>query len=96
MLSQGSEQIPGGLWRARALNLCATRSQVAGEPSVTCWGERTPLREFLYDDDLGEACVYALESWQPADGELQYLNVGKVLDLSIKQLAEAVAGATGL
>ena len=70
-------------------------AQVAGEPSVTCWGTGTPLREFLHVDDLGEACVFALERWQPAAGELQHLNVGTGLDLSIKQLAESVAEATG-
>ena len=31
--------------------------------SVTCWGTGTPLREFLHADDLGEACVFALEHW---------------------------------
>ena len=44
-------------------------------PSVTCWGTGSPLREFLHVDDLGEACVFALEHWTPAPGELPYLNV---------------------
>jgi GDP-L-fucose synthase len=67
----------------------------AQAPSVTCWGSGTPLREFLHVDDLGEACVFALERWQPAPEELQFLNVGTGLDLSIRELAEAVAAATG-
>jgi antitoxin (DNA-binding transcriptional repressor) of toxin-antitoxin stability system len=62
---------------------------------VTCWGTGKPLREFLHVDDLGEACVFALERWQPAPEELQFLNVGTGLDLSIRELAEAVAAATG-
>ena len=70
-------------------------AQLAGEPSVTCWGTGTPLREFLHVDDLGEACVFALEQWQPAADDLQHLNVGTGIDLTIKALAEAVAGATG-
>ena len=37
----------------------------ANAPSVSCWGTGTPLREFLHVDDLGEACVFALERWQP-------------------------------
>jgi GDP-L-fucose synthase len=45
--------------------------------------------------DLGEACVFALEHWSPAPGELTYLNVGTGVDLSIRELAEAVATATG-
>jgi GDP-L-fucose synthase len=67
----------------------------AGAPSVTCWGSGTPLREFLHVDDLGEACVFALEHWQPGSGEVQHLNVGTGVDLTIRELAEAVAAATG-
>jgi GDP-L-fucose synthase len=67
----------------------------AGAPTVTCWGSGTPLREFLHVDDLGEACVFALEHWQPGPEEQQYLNVGTGLDLTIRELAEAVAAATG-
>jgi len=67
----------------------------ANAPSVTCWGTGTPLREFLHVDDLGEACVFALEHWQPGSDELQFLNVGTGVDLTIRELAEAVAAATG-
>jgi GDP-L-fucose synthase len=72
--------------------------------SVTCWGTGAPYREFLHVDDLGEACVFALEHWDPAaadapcdaDGQpLPFLNVGTGVDLTIRELAEAVAGATG-
>ena len=63
--------------------------------SVTCWGTGTPLREFLHVDDLGEACVFALERWQPAAENPSFLNVGTGLDVTIRTLAEAVAEATG-
>jgi len=75
-----------------------------GDVSVTCWGTGSPLREFLHVDDLGEACVFALEHWDPAHpgaprdlaGQpLTFLNVGTGRDLTIRQLAEAVAEATG-
>jgi len=75
-----------------------------GAPSVTCWGTGSPLREFLHVDDLGEACVFALERWDPAAADapcddagipLSFLNVGTGVDLSIRELAEAVARATG-
>ena len=66
-----------------------------GDATVTCWGTGSPLREFLHVDDLGEACVFALEQWQPSLDELQFLNVGTGVDLSIRELAEAVAAATG-
>ncbi|MGC6482610.1 MAG: GDP-L-fucose synthase family protein [Synechococcus sp.] len=67
----------------------------ANAESVTCWGTGTPLREFLHVDDLGEACVFALEHWQPQADEPTFLNVGTGVDLSIRELAEAVAQATG-
>ena len=75
-----------------------------GDTSVTCWGSGSPLREFLHVDDLSEACVFALEHWDPAApqapkdeaGEpLPFLNVGTGIDLTIRDLAEAVAKATG-
>ena len=65
-----------------------------GDASVTCWGSGTPLREFLHVDDLGEACVFALEHWQPGPDKQQFLNVGTGVDLTIRELAEAVAEAT--
>ena len=67
----------------------------SGAESVTCWGTGSPMREFLHVDDLGEACVFALENWQPKPEELKFLNVGTGVDLSIRELAEAVAHATG-
>ena len=66
-----------------------------GDASVTCWGSGSPYREFLHADDLGEACVFALESWRPQPDDIQHLNVGTGIDLTIKQLAVAVAEATG-
>jgi GDP-L-fucose synthase len=72
--------------------------------SVTCWGTGTPRREFLHVDDLGEACVFALQHWNPdahdaprdASGQsLSFLNVGSGMEFTIKELAELVAGAVG-
>ena len=75
-----------------------------GAPTVTCWGSGRPLREFLHADDLGEACVFALEHWSalpqdaPCDDQgepLAFLNVGTGIDLSIRELAEQVAATVG-
>ena len=66
-----------------------------GDSSVTCWGTGTPMREFLHVDDLGEACVFSLECWQPAIEEPNFLNVGTGADITINALAKAVASATG-
>jgi GDP-L-fucose synthase len=46
-------------------------------------------------DDLGEACVFALESWQPGSDDPPHFNVGTGVDLTIRELAEQVAKATG-
>ena len=62
---------------------------------VSCWGTGKPLREFLHVDDLGEACLFALEHWSPGPEAIPYLNVGTGLDLSIGELAKAVAETTG-
>ena len=61
---------------------------------MTCWGTGTPLREFLHVDDLAEACIYVLKYWQPAPEDPSFLNVGTGLELTIGELAEAVAEAT--
>ena len=66
-----------------------------GLKSVVCWGTGSPMREFLHVDDLGEACVFALQRWQPQPDDSSFLNVGTGIDLSIRELAEAVAEATG-
>lgn len=72
--------------------------------NVTCWGTGTPLREFLYVDDLGEACVFALQRWSasaagaPCDASgqpLPFLNVGTGIDHSILQIAKQIAQVVG-
>ncbi|MFM8524537.1 MAG: GDP-L-fucose synthase family protein [Cyanobacteriota bacterium] len=70
-------------------------AKAVGAPQVVCWGSGSPKREFLHVDDLGSACVFALEHWQPSVDALQHLNVGTGVDLTIRELAEAVAEATG-
>jgi len=61
------------------------------KPSVVIWGSGTPRREFLYADDLAEACVYLMNTYN--DREL--VNIGTGEDLSIKQLAELIAEVIG-
>jgi GDP-L-fucose synthase len=58
---------------------------------VTLWGSGTPLREFLFVDDMAEAVVFALENKLP-----DYLyNIGTGIDLTIKELAETIQKITG-
>ena len=62
-------------------------AKVAGEATVTCWGDGTPMREFLFAEDLGEACVRSL--WNNYS-DYGHVNVGTGEDITIKQLAESV------
>ncbi len=57
-----------------------------GSESVTLWGTGSPMREFLYADDLAEACVYLMENYS----EPEFINVGTGKDVTIKELAETV------
>ncbi len=60
-------------------------------PTVELWGSGTPLREFLYVDDMADACVFLLENY---DGE-QHVNIGTGVEVTIKELAETVQKAVG-
>ena len=59
--------------------------------SVTCWGDGTPTREFMYVDDLADACLFAIENYSNAE----LINVGSGQDISIFHLAHKVAALTG-
>lgn len=59
--------------------------------SVTCWGDGTPLREFLYVDDLAELCVFLMNNYSGNET----VNAGTGKELSIKQLTELVAKVVG-
>ena len=61
-------------------------AKVNGEESVELWGTGTPLREFLYVDDMADACVFLLENYS---GE-QHVNIGTGKEVTIRQLAETV------
>ena len=58
---------------------------------VTLWGTGSPLREFLYVDDLADACLFLMLNYN----ETQFLNVGTGKDITIKDLAELVRDLTG-
>ena len=59
----------------------------AGAPSVTCWGDGSPLREFLYVDDLANLCVYLMNHYS---GD-ETVNAGSGKEISIRELAKLVA-----
>ncbi len=63
----------------------------SGASQVVCWGSGKPMREFLYVDDLADACLFLMERYS---GD-ETVNVGSGKELSIRELAEMVAGVVG-
>ena len=66
-------------------------AKVAGLHEVTCWGDGSPLREFLYVDDLADLCVFLMNHYSGNET----VNAGTGKELSIKQLTELVAKVVG-
>lgn len=66
-------------------------AKVDNAPVVELWGTGTPLREFLYVDDMADACVFLLEHY---DGE-QHVNIGTGKEVTIKELAKIVKRTVG-
>lgn len=60
-------------------------------PAVELWGTGTPLREFLYVDDMADACVFLMENYS---GE-QHVNIGTGREVTIRRLAEIVKETVG-
>ena len=81
---QGSHVLPALIRRFETARL-------EGEAKVTNWGTGSPMREFLYVDDLAEASLFLMENY---DGD-QQVNVGVGEDLTIKELAVLVASEVG-
>lgn len=63
----------------------------AGRTEVVAWGSGSPKREFLYVDDLADACAFLLKMTNPPD----LINVGTGTDVTIRELTELVAVTTG-
>lgn len=66
-------------------------AKASGAESVTIWGSGTPLREFLFADDLADACLHLLSLDDPPS----LVNVGAGSDVTIRELAELVARTVG-
>ena len=63
----------------------------AQQASVTCWGDGTPMREFLYVDDLANLCVFLMNNYSGNET----VNAGTGKEISIKALTELVAKVVG-
>lgn len=80
-------------------------AKLVNAPSVTVWGSGTPKREFMYSEDMADACVYLMslpdEKFVPLlgqdrnDGLPPLMNIGVGNDITIRELAETVRDAVG-
>jgi GDP-L-fucose synthase len=66
-------------------------AKVASSASVEIWGTGTPRREFIFADDLADACLFVMQEYDGAEP----INLGGGTDLSIAELAELVKEAVG-
>jgi GDP-L-fucose synthase len=65
--------------------------KIAAHPSVAVWGTGTARREFLYVDDLADACIHLLKCYS----DDQHINIGTGVDISIAEFARAIADTVG-
>jgi GDP-L-fucose synthase len=76
-------------------------AKLRGDAAVEIWGSGTPRREFLYSDDLADACIHLLvmppEDWAKvvSDDEPPLVNIGYGADLTIRELALLIAETVG-
>ena len=81
---QGSHVIPAMI---RKFHM----AKMEGADSVTLWGTGSPKREFLYVDDLADACVFLMDHYD----EEEHINIGSGEEVSMKELAEEIASVVG-
>lgn len=81
---QNSHVIPGMLRRFH-------EAKVNKSPSVILWGTGAPMREFLYSDDMADACVHLMETFH----ERGHVNIGTGEDITIKELAITIQAVVG-
>ena len=75
-------------------------AKINGDPSVTVWGTGNVRREFLFADDLADACVFLMniprdEFWSKVDMRCSHVNVGYGEDITIRELAELIKEVVG-
>jgi GDP-L-fucose synthase len=66
-------------------------AKIKGQEAVTIWGSGKPKRDFLYVDDLVDACLFLMKNYNSSE----IINVGTGIETSIKELAELVRQITG-
>ena len=91
LYGQGDSYDPHDSHVAAALLRRIHEARVSGAREVTIWGTGTPLREFLFVDDLADACVFLMKTWSGPEP----LNIGSGQEVSIIELARLVARTVG-
>ncbi|MBU6134273.1 GDP-L-fucose synthase [Clostridium tertium] len=66
-------------------------AKVNGAKEVVVWGSGKPLREFLYSEDMADACIYLMENYEGND----FFNIGTGKEITIKALAELIKEVVG-
>ena len=66
-------------------------AKINNEAEVVVWGTGTPIREFLYVDDLAEACIYLMDNYN----DDKIVNIGTGVGVTIRELAESIAKVVG-
>ena len=66
-------------------------AKTANAPEVVVWGTGSPMREFLFADDLGDACVFVMQQYSGND----IVNIGSGVEVTIKALAELIKNTVG-
>lgn len=66
-------------------------AKINNVPEVEVWGSGTPLREFLYSEDMADACIYLMETYEGND----FFNIGTGKELTINELAELIKETVG-
>lgn len=74
-----------------AMMMKVYRAKLEKSPSVELWGTGTPLREFLYSDDMADACIYLMNNYEGND----FINIGSGNEISIRELAELIRKTAG-
>ena len=73
-------------------------AKINNSPSVEVWGTGTPKREFLYVDDLADACIFLLKNLESTELEkngITHINVGSGIDQTIQELADTIRDVVG-
>lgn len=67
------------------------RAKIDNLPQVEAWGDGTPTREFLYVDDLADACLFLMQTYNSSD----HINIGSDTEITIKKLSEIIKNSIG-